>query len=834
MPFACRFFLSVFFVMLNCFCFGQQGNQSGNAQNPLELFETHLKNSLISRYSKYPQEKVFVHTNQDYYSSGETIWYKVYALAYGKPSTISKVIYVRLADTTGKLIVQNMLPLKDGKAYGNIDISPKIKTGWYKLSAFTSWMMNFDQEAYYQQRIYISNFTDSASVHYSKDNIKKAYHITFYPEGGDLVDGNVSRIAFYASDENGLPANIEGVVKDDANKTSANLITTHDGMGEFAIKSSATHVYMATVRFPDGSQQSIKLPEVKTTGIVLHASQTPNTVHLNVAFSGPKEKFQNCFLATVQNSGQINTYPLQLSNGVNELDLPKSNFSTGILRLTIFDSENLPQAERILFINQHDLQITGLRADTLSFLPKTLNSLSAVIKDAAGLPVEGNFSIAVTDGDAFKSNSDQNIFSALLLSPELKGEVYDPGYYFENESDSLAQELDLVMLTNGWRHFSWQKILNNERYPVQHPVEQSIYVAGKVMNYENLAAVKKNPKVKLLIMGQDSSRFVGYLTVDSAGRFIIKDFNSTGISDIYMQVTDKKGHIQKLPIKIFTNLNDSLKNVKGSSFEDHAIPVLSKYYVSTIKKQEQNIRFANGIMLKTVEIKEKKITPTEKLISQHVSLKFTSDREFTLDLVNNPSLNIGLTEYMKGKFPGLQILGSDVSPIFIYRGGNTLQTLSSDNTSPYIFVNEAPVQGYSSISNMPLADIALIRFMPPPVWFAPYNGGNVGALMIYTKKNYDEVRYVTTLSDNFNHYIFNGFSITREFSAPNYSQEKQKKITPPDNRLTLYWNHDLNTDSNGALKFRFYNSDGAKKFKVVIQGMDTQGRLVYLRQILQP
>jgi len=831
-PFVYRLLLFSFFIAVNLHCFGQQDKQAGTAQNQLELFKMHLKNSLISWYSKYPEEKIFVHTNQDFYSSGETIWYKVYAMAYGKPSTLSKVIYVRLTDTAGNLIVQNMRPSLEGKAYGNIDISLKIKTGWYKLSAFTSWMMNFDHEAYYQQRIYITNSTDSVSVHYSMYNIKKTYHITFYPEGGDLLDGKVSRIAFHAEDENGLPAEIEGQIKDDENKTSVNLITTHDGMGEFAIEPSATHTYVAKVHFPDGSQQSVKLPEVKTTGIVLHVSQTRDTIHLKVAFAGPKEKFQNCVLATVQNSGQINTYPLQLLNRINEFDLPKSNFLTGILRLTIFDSEGLPQAERILFINQHDLQITGLKTDTLSFFPKAINSFTTLIKDKAGLPVDGNFSIAVTDGDAFKDNSSQNIFSALLLSPELKGKVYDPGYYFENESDSLAQQLDLVMLTNGWRHFSWQKILNNERYPVQHPVERSIYIAGKVINYENLAPINKNPKVKLLILSQDSSRFLGYLTVDSSGRFIIKDFNSTGTSDIYLQVTDKKGHIRESPIKIFTNLYDSLENVKESGFEDHAIPVLSKYYVSTTKKQAQNINFADGIILKTVEIKEKKITPTEKLISQHISPKFTSDRQFTLDLVNNPTLDIGLITYLRGKFPSLEIFGDEENPIFKYRGGNTLQQLTPQNSLPYFYVDEAPAQ-YSSISHLSLIDIAIIRFLPPPVWFAPYNGGNVGAIMIYTKRNTDEIRSAAATFDNFNHYIFNGFSITREFSSPNYSQENQKKITSPDNRLTLYWNHDLNTDNNGVLKFSFYNSDGAKKFKVIIQGMDVQGRLLYFQRILQ-
>jgi hypothetical protein len=296
----------------------------------------------------------------------------------------------------------------------------------------------------------------------------------------------------------------------------------------------------------------VKLPEVKTTGVYLQASQTLNTVQLKLAFAGLKEKSGEYVLAVFQNSGQVNTYPLQLVRGINEFELSNAGFSTGILRLTVFDHNGLPQAERILFINKHDLQTTALKTDTLSFLPGGLNSFSTIVKDKEGRPVKGNFSVAVTDGDAFKDDAGQNIFSGLLLSPELKGEIYDPGYYFKNESDSLARQLDLVMLTNGWRHFSWQKILNNENYSFKYPVEQSSYIAGKVMGYENLARDKNNFKIKLLIMNQDSTKFIGYISSDSTGRFIIKDFNHTGMSDIYLQTADKINHIKTCRLKYLT------------------------------------------------------------------------------------------------------------------------------------------------------------------------------------------------------------------------------------------------------------------------------------------
>jgi hypothetical protein len=128
---------------------------------------------------------------------------------------------------------------------------------------------------------------------------------------------------------------------------------------------------------------------------------------------------------------------------------------------------------------------------------------------------------------------------------------------------------------------------------------------------------------------------------------------------------------------------------------------------------------------------------------------------------------------------------------------------------------------------MSLVEIAIIRFIPPPVYFAPYNGGNNGAIMIYTKNQSDDSRNTKGM-EGFDHFEVNGFSVTREFSVPDYKMLGTNAVT--DNRTTLYWNHDLNSDNNGNLRFRFYNSDKAKKFKVILQGMDEEGRLIYLEK----
>lgn len=797
------------------------------AQHPMDTLESHVTNSLISYYKKYPQEKIFVHTNQQIYGSGETIWYKVYAMAYGKPSAISSLVYVQLTDTAGNLVMQNKLPLINGVAHGNIDISQKLKSGWYRLSSFTSWMLNFDRRAWYSQQIYIRNPADLAVGNSRQRTAKRRYHIAFYPEGGELIEGAITKIAFRAVDDEGRPVAVKGTVTDSANKEALHFWSMHDGMGEFILETNSRKAYSGDVLFPDGSRQHVRLPEVKTSGISLQAGQTGNSVQIKLSFAGPQDRFENCVLAAFQTSGQVVTQQLKLEKGINVFELPKTGFSTGILRLTILSNDGIPLAERILFLNNHDLAVSSLKADILSFSPKGRNSFSLTINDKTGLAIRGNFSVAVTDADAFNQDeTGQNIFSALLLSPELKGEVDNPGYYFKNQSDSLASQLDLVMLTNGWRHFTWKKILAGENDTLRHPVERTQYIAGNIGL--NRVAGKENVSIKVLIMNQDSSKFVGYIIPDSLGRFILKDFNHVGLSDVYIQAAGKRNRSLKLHASLFGTLADSLKHIKAEAFTDQSPPDLSNYYLSGIKNEARNTLFADGIMLNTVNVKARKVTPTEKLIAEHVSAKYESGKEFTLDLVNNPMLNIGIVDYIQGRFPGLQIIGRGSNTKFFYHGANSFTTDSADSR-PYFYLDEAPVS-FEDIEYTQLTEIALIRFMPPPVWFAPYNGGNVGALMIYTKKQSDEARQIKGLAD-YDHFIFNGFSVTREFSQPDFVKLAHSGLT--DNRTTLYWNPNLETNVRGVLKFGFQNSDRAKKFKIIIQGMDTEGKLAYAEQIFQ-
>ena len=801
-----------------------------------DTLETKIRASIANYYKKSPQEKIFIHTDKSIYAAGQTIWYKAYATAYGQPSQLSKILYLQLTDKTGNVLVKNKLQIKDGNAHGNIDLPANLPSGWYQLTGFTAWMMNFGQAEFCHQKIYVRSLADTSLKTVQKSKTVAKYHITFFPEGGDPVEGALNNIAFKAVDNNDMPVMVNGTIQDAAGKTIVSLVTLHDGMGVFKLEGFATKPYYAYVQFPDGSTQKAYLPEFKKAGIVMQANAlASDEIEIKIAFAGDQQRYRNVLMAAFQNNGLINTYTVKLNPGTNVFSIKKHDFSTGILRLTIFTSDGLPQAERIVFVNNHDQLRLSLKADTLTFKPKSKSEFTFAVGNN-GLPAAGNFSVSVTDADVINDIPDEDIYSSLLLTSELKGRVYRPAYYFTNGSDTLQKQLDLVMLTNGWRHFKWDDALNNKPLAIKYPVEGSQFIAGRIVGYHPPVDAKNESRMKLIITNDDSTRYIGYITPDSTGSFIMRDYNHSGASEIYFEAANAKNHKQKVDVKFMKGFIDTV-NLKRDTINniDNDAPILDAQFLSDALNDEKVFN-GSGILLNTIEIKNKKASPTDELIKQHVN-KLVADKAFTLDMVNsNAYASTSIINLIRGRFPGLQVYGDDNSASFLYQGGNSLgygaPTYGPSAIPvtgaflPYFYLNEIPIT-FNDIQDIPIIDLVLIRFVPPPVWFAPYNGGNVGALLFYTKKPGDDIG--TFKKEAFDRYTFNGYSITREFYSPDYGGKTAD--LHHDTRSTLYWNHDLIIGSKGEIKFNFYNSDKAKKYRIIIQGMDAEGRLGYLNEV---
>lgn len=802
--------------------------------------EFKIDSGLRWNYKHYPQEKVYVHTDKNTYIAGQHIWFSIYSVSYDKPTEISKIIYLQLVGKNGNVIAQEKLPLVEGKSSGDLILPDTLKTDLYQLRCFTAWMLNFEEYSIFHKTIYIQNSSQHEKAGINKTAIEESYHVDFFPEGGDLVDGNLCKVAFKAVDQNGLPVTITGEILDDQKNHIAPLQTIHDGMGEFSFLPHVQNKYFGNIQFSDGSIMTVKMLAIKAFGVTLRIAEQ-NEEEINIVVYHHDEfpnQYQHLALAIYQNNGRSAVYPLEIEKGKNIFSVKKNLFSTGILRFTLFDQNGIPLAERILFLQKNDGLKIGLLKDSLSFRPRSSNTFSIEIRNSR---FEKNdtmgFSISVTDANATgENNARENIISSFMMSAELKGYIHDPLYYFESETDSSKYALDLVMLTNGWRHFKWEDLLREKSADLQYAAENEQDLEGEITGLNKNAKNAGALKLKILIQNQDSSRFIGYAEPDSNGKFILRDYSVRGRSTVFFGgATAGKNKLKSndIQVKFSTNTLDSFRTAPY-------LPLFTDGLITnTQNTDEANLIFQQQKgMLKAITIRGQQPTKTDQVISKYVGNEFREDRASSIDFINNfyPN-NFRMFDFLKGRFPGVTITGTEDVPIFDYEGQATLHDNPADKdlqkqvmtAVPYFYVNEVQTS-WEDVKNIPFSDIALIQFLPPPVAMAPFNGGFRGVITIYLKKG-DEIVKPPGLAENYSHYIFDGFSITREFYSPDYYFRKPD-LSIPDLRSTLYWNPQLMIDSNGRAQFHFFNSDKTKRFLVVIEGMDQSGNTTSFSKII--
>ncbi|MEO1487124.1 MAG: Ig-like domain-containing protein [Bacteroidota bacterium] len=113
-----------------------------------------------------PMEKVYLHTSTALLFPGDYLYYKAYVReAKSKNlSDLSKVAYVVLVDSEGTVHFEHKLFLEKGMGYGDYFVRENLESGMYKLLAYTHWMKNAGEPAFFQTDIAIINpYTNNQS-----------------------------------------------------------------------------------------------------------------------------------------------------------------------------------------------------------------------------------------------------------------------------------------------------------------------------------------------------------------------------------------------------------------------------------------------------------------------------------------------------------------------------------------------------------------------------------------------------------------------------------------------------------------------------------------------
>ena len=181
-------------------------------------------------------EKVYLHTDRDSYYPGDDIWFKAYLIdATDRLLTShSHNLHVELISPDSKIIDSRIVRLNEGLGNGDFRLPEAIQSGQYRLKAYTNYMRNFGDQLFFNKDITIINPTDASKTFSdTTDYIKNKLEISFFPEGGSLVDDVTSIVAFKAVNALGEGCDVSGEIYSSSGEKITSFKSTHKGMGTF-------------------------------------------------------------------------------------------------------------------------------------------------------------------------------------------------------------------------------------------------------------------------------------------------------------------------------------------------------------------------------------------------------------------------------------------------------------------------------------------------------------------------------------------------------------------------------------------------------------------------
>jgi len=764
-----------------------------------------------------PIEKVYLHLDREKYMAGETIWFSGYLLADFLPDTISTVLYAELVDENAIQVTKKTLPVFFGNTNGQLEIPDSLQEGTYFIRAFTGTMLNHAIDYLFIKKIYVYGAIKKIEQS-GAPGLNNQARLEFFPEGGNLVSGVTNTIAFKATFANGVPFFAKGKVKTAGGETITEFSSFHDGMGIFELTPVPGNQYYAEI---DNNQQlgKYELPLQTEKGIAVSIIPHPQGNLFEIKQTSKDPGFRVSFMI-----GQMQNHLVfrqAFAAGRDEIQgiINTQHLKSGILQITFFNEMGIPLAERLCFVNNKEFsQSAILIPDSVNFSPKARNKLNIQLKDT----VQGSLSVSIVDADFDNPElNDNTIISHFLLVADLKGYIHNPAYYFSADADSVTMALDLLMMTHGWRRFKWTDLADG-RIPGGNIKDPSyITLSGKV----TLRDSKKpfaSKQLLVWITGEDSSRSMHAVMTDEQGNYKLDSVVFFGKAKVLFSDTrgKKSQYIEIHP--------DSSLLIQDFILPETDLSYWGKIDSSALKQKSKwvldynEIQKAEGMMLRMVTVKALKKSKEREIDEKYTSGMFSGMSEKSIDLTASEDIitQQNILDYLALKIPSISVSDLDGEYAVFYRQSPTLSSLGSIPMT--IFLDEI-VTDANVIAAIPANTIALVKLYSSFVGASGNAPG--GALAIYTKKGAD-------ISYNFRGGVihYNGFSITREFYAPDYGLEKNKLATM-DKRITLdWWPSVLFKGINPSIPIVFYNNDRTKKFKVVVQGMTSEGKMIYIEK----
>lgn len=803
-----------------------------------ETFNLYL-NQALSFAKAYPQEKAYLHFDNTSYYIGDTIWFKAYVtLSEGlTPTPISRPLYVELVDQTGHVVEKQIVKITNGEGSGQFVLSTfSALSGYYEVRAFTRWMLGFNAQSYFSRTFPIYQPSKGeipersiTTYHLNQTMLqrpekKEKFILRFFPEGGQLVQGIPTKIAFKAESSTEADIKIDGTIHSVDGKRIGTLQTSHYGMGCFTYTPNEKAA-ISKVTYK-GKDYQFTLPEALQAGYVLNVTNKPGALAIQVSGNGINP--QDTLAVFMSHQGQPVAYQLVTctSKTPEKFLVRTKGIPAGVLQISLIDRTGAILCTRFSFVTpKSQLRIvpTGLKPVYTPYAPIRCQ---LQVTDAAGQPVRSNLSVSIRD--AVRSDYleyDNNIYTDLLLTSDLKGYIHQPGYYFAGASLQKQAELDILLMIHGWRKYDMSQQIGTKPFsPLQSP-ETKLILHGQIRSF---VQKKKLNDIAVSVMAKtDSAIIAGSTITNEQGCFEIPvdDFENT-MEAVFQTKGDGKERKKMTSILLDRNFSPTLRPYDYNEWHPQwkDVGCWIKIAEQTDSIYLDSIRQADNLhLLKTVEVVAKrKKTATMKTHIYQESLDAYYDIRQAVDRLRDEGNEIFTLPELMEKLTVLfrwnrqnDTYSYKQKPICFFIGGRMLT--STEVTSMLTEVDGLQslyiCEGANAFNGGAFKDAQISATANAPRDFDHEERVNVSELSKYA------VFYLTALpmrditnkqqqaARGTRQTIIQGYNRPLSFYSPAYKDALPP--VQPDQRRTLYWNPSIPTDSDGKVTIDCYNNNNS-------------------------
>lgn len=740
--------------------------------------QPHTAQDLEVIHAALPQDQPYMLFSKETYETGEDMWFKAWLFDRSllTLSNRSQTLFLRIYNSADSLVWNEKYPISGGRAEGHVFIGEHWKTGEYRVEGYTQSSFYADStEAVFPQKIWVVDRIDKQEPQDTRTGLQKDnIRLGLYPEGGYLVQGIKNYIAFKATDNQGVPVPLSGWLCENRARI-LNIESSHDGMGLLSFVPHEGVRY--TVQLTNG--QEFPLPTSLRSGMVMHLEHTDRK---NVVFSArqPRGSMPRRISLFVQMRG----VPCYQAGGILRdsliISLPMSGFpGQGIAEATLFDEQQRPIAERLFYVlPDKQLTITA-RPSKEVYIRRDKGEVRIHVTDSEGKPVQAEICMSIFDKAYMSQAYRETMLSYNFLSTQIRGNIHHPAYYFDRKNPDRLQALDLLLLTQGWRRYTWQASRKDYH--------------GKPFLCDNIIGMETVGSRKMK------------RNTTNGGEQVIQVFGPSGDSQFLW--TDSVGNFS-VPVSVMNTLRGGyvyIKPLLGKEFKPHLTLSDGTVLIDSIRKSKKSYQsYLNNVEKEKGDV-EPIMTPAgtvllnEVLVIRKRRTPFRDKFMGRLDSLAQFNLNTAWVCPDGSQEPGT------VGHLNDYWEGYTHHPAGSPGAN-YGGKRLKPEIGkrYELIKYLPRED---------GEWYLADITSIVYQGQLYTDEELLRMNNITRCK---------GYYGQREF----YTPDSVEMLSPlPDARNTLLWSPSVQTDKNGDATVPFRTSDINTQFVGVVEGTDGLGLL---------